>query len=126
MPAGRVYTSTFHRYTRRYAERHADRWVILSAKYGFLWGDDVVPGPYDVTFDRPSDPVITTAALAEQVRTKQLDRHDQILVVCGVRYEERVRAAFAGYDVEVVTPPKGLGGIGHMLRFLKRAVEGGF
>ena len=77
-----------------------------------------MPGPYDVTFDRPADPVISTAAFARQVRAKRLDRFDRVLVVCDAHYERRVRAAFAGPDVEVVAP---LDGVDDMLRFLDRA-----
>jgi hypothetical protein len=37
---------------REYAQRFGDSWVALSAKYGFLWLDDPISGPYNVTFKR--------------------------------------------------------------------------
>lgn len=124
VPAGDAYTGTFHLLARGYAERFTDRWVVLSAKYGFLEPHDLVPGPYDVTFNRPSDPrCITTQLLREQVRQKGLDRFFRVVVVCGDRYVQRIRAAFQGTDVEIVTPLSGKGGIGSMMAWLKRAVK---
>jgi len=37
---------------REYAEHFGDRWVILSAKYGFLNPEDTIEGTYNVTFKR--------------------------------------------------------------------------
>src|SRR4051794_17641224 len=39
---------------RAYAERFGQRWVILSAKYGFIDPAFVIPGPYDTTFLKPA------------------------------------------------------------------------
>ena len=107
-PAGAVYISPFHEVTRRYAEQFADRWVILSALHGFLEAEDLVPEAYDVTFDRPEDPVIGQGALMKQVEDKHLMRADRVIVVCGDSYTTRVVAAFEGYAGELVTPLAGL------------------
>ena len=42
------------RLNREYAEVFGDKWVILSAKYGFINPDFVIPGNYSVTFKDPS------------------------------------------------------------------------
>lgn len=124
VPAKDAYTGTFHRLARAYAERKADQWMILSAKYGFLAPDDLVPGPYDVTFNRPSDPrCITTERLREQVLEKRLNRYTRVIVVCGDNYVRRIREAFQGTGAEIITPLKGKGGIGSMQKWLKHAVE---
>ena len=124
VPAREAYTGTFHRLAHAYAERFTDRWVVLSAKFGFLAPDDLVTGPYDVTFNRPRDPrCITTAELREQVRQKGLDQFAKVVVVCGSEYIRRVRVAYQGTNVEIVTPLLGKGGIGSMMRWLKQAVE---
>ena len=43
------------RVNRRYAETFGDRWVILSAKYGFIDPDFIIPENYNVTFKKPKD-----------------------------------------------------------------------
>jgi hypothetical protein len=123
VPARDAYTGTFHRLARAYTERFADQWMVLSAKHGFLAPDDLVPGPYDVTFNRPNDPrCITTERLREQVRQKRLDRFACVIVICGDKYVQRIREAFQGTGTKIITPLKGKGGIGPMMGWLKRAV----
>ena len=39
---------------RAYAEKFGSRWVILSAKYGFIRPDFQIPGPYNVSFKDPA------------------------------------------------------------------------
>lgn len=48
--ASEVYTGTFHRLSRAYAEQFANEYLILSPKYGFLRPDDIVLKTYDVRF----------------------------------------------------------------------------
>ena len=48
-----AYIGAPFRVNREYAEKFADRWVILSAKYGFIDPDFVIAENYDVTFMRP-------------------------------------------------------------------------
>src|SRR5438067_9733442 len=67
-PACEAYTSGFFAGNRRYAEAFGDRWVILSAKYGFIPPDFPIPGPYNVTFKRRSSNPIGLGALRRQVR----------------------------------------------------------
>ena len=65
-PARDTYTGAPFRVNSEYAERFGDSWVILSAKYGFLNPDDIVEGPYNVTFKRRSPRPIDGAALRQQ------------------------------------------------------------
>jgi hypothetical protein len=44
-PARDAYTGAPFKVNRAYAERHGDRWVILSAKYGFC--DSTSKGDWD-------------------------------------------------------------------------------
>ena len=44
-----AYTGAPFKVNRAYAERFASYWVILSAKYGFIPPDYLIPGPYNVT-----------------------------------------------------------------------------
>jgi hypothetical protein len=48
MAAKDLYTSNLFRERRRWAETKADRWFILSAKFGLVDPDDLIP-PYNET-----------------------------------------------------------------------------
>ncbi len=48
--AAEAYVGVPFRVNRAYAEVVGDAWVILSAKYGFLAPDELLDGPYEVTF----------------------------------------------------------------------------
>lgn len=95
-PAREVYIGPFASGARRYAERfYPAAWVVLSAKYGFLLPDDVVPGPYEVSFLKPGPDVLSVEALREHVRARGLAGFEEIVVVAGRKYVEAVSAAFA-------------------------------
>lgn len=47
-PARELYCSPLFRLCRAWAERHADAWAILSARYGVVRPDNVIE-PYDTT-----------------------------------------------------------------------------
>lgn len=117
-----VYTGSFATAARHYAEQfHPRAWMILSAKFGFLAPDDLVPGPYEVTFNKRTRDVITPAQLAAQVAARRLGRFDQVVVIAGRVYGDMVRVAFDRTKAEVVVPMTGLTGMGKMLAALKKA-----
>lgn len=124
VPAAAAYTGTFYRLARAYAEEFADRWVILSALHGFLDPDDPVPGPYDVTFRRPRDPrCVSVRRLRKQVEEKGLTQYDAVSAICGRDYVTRIQGAFEDTGIEILTPLKGIGGIGSIQKWLKQAVS---
>jgi len=49
-----AYTGAPFKVNKEYAEYFADRWVILSAKYGFIDPDYIIPGPYNISFKKKS------------------------------------------------------------------------
>ena len=57
--ASNVYIGTFHQKCKEYATKyHKNSWCILSAKHGFLFPDDNIPGPYNVSFNlKTSNPI---------------------------------------------------------------------
>ena len=99
--AGAAYTSPLHLRCQEYAKRHADGWMVLSAKYGFLAPGDPVPGSYDVTFSRPDDPVVSDRVLANQA---QAINAQELLLLLPPEYEARVRHAFFGRNLPVRAP----------------------
>lgn len=123
-PARDVYTGSFARACQRYAARfHPDHWLILSAKYGFLWPEEQVPGPYDVTFNDPRTRPIDRTALARQVQEKGLDDYNTIVVLAGKRYLHMVAPLFPQH--KVLAPLQGYGGMGYMIQALTRAITDG-
>ena len=79
-----VYIGPFAKKCKEYAEKfYPSSWCILSAKYGFLFPDDIVPGPYNVTFNDKRTNPISVEELSKQVKEKGLDRYEKILVVGG-------------------------------------------
>jgi hypothetical protein len=93
---------------RRYAERSGGDWVILSAKYGFLWPTDVIPGPYDTTFKAASTNPIGVATLREQVQKMGLNRRSEVVGLGGVEYRAAITAAFEGTAVSLTFPFAGM------------------
>src|SRR6266511_4421102 len=103
-----AYTGAPFKVNRSYAEHFASRWVILSAKYGFIVPEFLIPGPYDVTFKKKTTNPITVVALREQIGMQQLDRFEPIIGLGGHGYRVVVEAAFAGTPVRRYYPFAGL------------------
>ncbi|GGK04804.1 hypothetical protein GCM10007063_28920 [Lentibacillus kapialis] len=120
--AKNAYIGTLHRRTRQYAELFTDQWVILSAKHGFLFAEDMVDGPYDVTFGQKSDEIIPFDQLISQIKDKQLDQFERLVILTGKKYKPVINTAFAD-DMPRVYPLLQFGGIGYILQSLKQSVE---
>ena len=107
---------------REYAERFGEEWVILSAKYGFISPDFMLPGPYEVTFKRSSTCPVTPEALREQVRRMRLHRFSDVIGLGGVEYRTRVQRAFESLPLSLHFPFRGLA-IGKAMAAIKRAIN---
>ena len=106
-----------------YAEKfHRNSWVILSAKYGFLRPNDIVPGPYNVTFKKKSTNPIKIEELIRQAREKGLYKYYAIMVLGGKDYVEVVKKVFQ--DKKIINPLKGLK-YGEKVKKLKEALLSG-
>lgn len=92
-----AYTSSKFKKSRSYAEHFGERWLILSAKYGFIEPAFSIAESYNLTF-RDLD-AISIAALKKQVATMDLDRFKTIGVLGPDVYWRRVEAAFEGSSV---------------------------
>ncbi len=119
-----VYTGVFARKCQQYAIKfYPESYCILSAKYGFLWPDNIIPGPYDVTFKKQSTNPIPLHELKKNVIQKGLLEYDEIVVIAGRDYVQKVVQVFA--DKKVHIPLKGCRGFGDMMGRLKRAIVDG-
>lgn len=117
-----VYTGSFSKMCKQYAEKfHFNNWCILSAKYGFLFPDDIVPGPYNVSFNSKKTNPILIEDLKIQAHAKELFRYDGIVVLGGKNYANIVIDIFTRKKVNV--PLKGCAGIGYMMGKLKSAIQ---
>jgi len=106
--ASDAYIGAPFKVNKEYAERFGDRWVILSAKHGFIDPDFVIPENYNVTFKKPSTNPVTVAQLREQIKKKRLDEFSKIVVLGGRDYTSTVLEAFAGSAARIETPLAGL------------------
>ena len=89
-------------------EAHTTRWVILSSLYGFINPDCVIPEKYNVTFNKPFDATenrtVSMDDLIRQIREKNLDSFDVVLLFSscwGEEYEKQVQKAFNNFPVTI-------------------------
>lgn len=120
--ARNAYVGGPFRVNKEYAERFADRWVILSAKYGFIDPDFVISENYDVTFKNPSTNPIEIDKLRQQVKEMGLYKFDKVIVLGGRLYYEVCRKAFEDYHVKIVAPILGLP-LGKAMQKVKEAIR---
>jgi len=115
-----AYVSGYFQNNRAYAERFGKRWLILSAKYGFLEPETRIRD-YDVSFlDSRTNP-IGIGKLRTQMKRKRVGRYRDVVVLGGSAYAEIVHAAFDGAAVKIHQPFSGLRGIGFIQQAVKRA-----
>lgn len=119
-----VYIGSFAKKCREYAMRfYPSSWCILSAKYGFLFPDELVTGPYNVSFnDRKTNP-ITTKELFAQVKEKELDNYERIVILGGKNYVEMANEVFS--SKEIFSPLSDCKGIGYMMGKLNGSIKRG-
>ena len=123
-PANHVYIGPFATKCREYAETfYPSSWCVLSAKYGFLFPDDIVPDAYEVTFnDRKTNP-ISEQELLVQVGAKGLTAFAPIVVLGGKSYVGLVETVLGGKTLH--TPLSSCTGIGYMMSALATAIREG-
>lgn len=107
---------------RAYAERFASRWVILSAKYGFVDPDFMTTENYNTTFKLKSTSPITVGELAQQLENLRLDQHERVIGLGGKDYRIAVEAAYRNTSYQLHFPFSGLP-VGKMMQATKAAME---
>jgi hypothetical protein len=116
-----AYTGSPFIVNRQFAEHFGQKWVILSAKYGFVAPDFPIPGPYNVTFKRKATGPISNAVLQKQVKDQGLDQFDAVIGLGGKDYRKAIEAAFDGNTAKLHFPFAGLQ-IGKAMRAAKQAI----
>jgi len=113
-----VYIGPFAKKCIEYAEKfHLDHYRILSAKYGLVSPDFLIPQNYDISFSRRSGLVISMERLREQILDEGLTkRYREIIVLGGHEYVSRITAIFDHSAIH--TPLAACKGIGFMMQKL--------
>jgi len=120
--AENVYLGQFSKKCQQYAKIfYPGHWVILSAKFGFLAPADIVPEPYDVSFNYPGSHPISVDELRKQVQDRDMDKYEEIIVLGGKVYVHIVEEVFPGKKVKA--PLSGCRGNGYMMQLLNNAIR---
>jgi hypothetical protein len=119
-----AYTSRFFTTNRAFAEKFGSRWVILSAKYGFIRPDFQISGPYNVSFKDPATQPVEIHTLIDQIKELGLGEAKRVIGLGGKEYRAMIEEAFAPFGCPLSFPFAGLG-IGEMTEATKRAIESG-
>jgi len=104
-----AYISPYFKLCRKYAEKFADKWVVLSAKYGFIEPDFTIPKNYDVSFNNSRNKVVSIQKLKEQAKKLRFRDYQSVVVLGGKEYVEVVQKALEGLGIQIKVPFKGLG-----------------
>jgi len=102
---------------RTFAEKFADKWVILSAKYGFIDPDFLIPENYDVSFNDLATNPISLSELKAQVKRKGLESYEFVIALGGKNYIEIEKEIFKS-SAKVIAPAEGLP-MGKAMSFIK-------
>ncbi len=116
-----AYKGSFHSKCREYAQKYHSDWCILSAKYGYLFPDDIIPGNYNVTFNKKQTGPISIMNLREQAIAKGLNKYDRVVVLAGKNYVQYIESSLI--DKEFIYPLKGCKGMGYMMQIIDQAIK---
>ncbi len=95
----------------------------MSAKYGFLFPDEIIEGPYNVSFNDKKTNPISVEALVKQAQETGLSNFNTIIVLGGRNYVNMVKKAFL--DKNIHTPLADCKGIVYMLQKLNNSIKRG-
>jgi len=119
--AKNVYVGSFASKCQEYARLfYPDNYFILSAKYGFLRPEEIIPNKYNVTFKKHSTNPITIPELILVAQQKGLFNADRIIVIAGQNYVQIIRSVFP--TKEIVEPLLGCKGNGYMMQKINKAL----
>jgi hypothetical protein len=103
-----AYVGSPFKVNRAFAERFADKWIILSAKYGLIDPDFIIPKDYDVTFTKPSTNPVTMEQVKKQLQDMEnLQEYDTVIALGGEEYTNIVKQVFMDFS-KVMLPTEGL------------------
>jgi hypothetical protein len=123
-PAKNVYIHLFAQKCHEYAKAfYPDSYYILSAKYGFLHPDDIIPENYDVSFKKPQTNPISIQELKIVAAKKGISNPSCIIIVADKDYSDIVHSVFTNRKIE--EPFQGFKGSVLMMQMLDIAISSG-
>lgn len=122
-PAADLYKSALFEKTKIYAQNHADRWFILSAKHGLLDPTTVIE-PYDKTLKTSSrrERAEWSSKVLDQLM-RHLTRGDRVILLAGKDYREFLDESLKSRGFNVQIPLEGVS-LGRQLQTLDRLNAG--
>jgi hypothetical protein len=115
--AEEAYTGAPFKVNKAFAQKFADKWVILSAKYGFIEPSFSIPENYNVSFNDTATNPIDPSELKIQMKKKGLANYNVVIALGGKNYTKIVKEIFVGY-AKVIAPTEGLP-IGKAMKLVK-------
>lgn len=120
--AQNLYTGSFTRKCMEYAKKpNFNSWCILSAKYGFLFPDEIVQGQYNECFHNKMSNHVTLDKLSLQIKSKELDKYEKIIILGGKYYTCMMKKLFD--EKKIYSPLNECKGIGHMMKRLNELIR---
>lgn len=121
--AENMFRSALFGRAKQYAKVHANRWYILSARYGLLEPNTLIE-PYDITIDDLEQSErfqiaqhIMTAFIRQPITT-----HDRVIVLAKATYRDVLAPVFQGRNIQTEYPLERKG-IVQQMRWLEAAVK---
>jgi hypothetical protein len=102
-----AYVGAPFKVNKAFAERFADKWIILSAKHGLIDPEFIIPKDYNVTFTDLSTDPISVDDLLKQLKQKKLDICDLVIALGGEDYSSILKKVFMKAS-KVRAPTEGL------------------
>lgn len=120
--AKRVYTGWITIKYIEYAKLiYPSSWIILSAKYGFLYPNDVIFDTYDIRIDDKES--ININKLHNQIIDKELHNYDKIVILGSKMYSDVVISLFPDKDISAPLVGLKVGDIRHTIKELIKKEE---
>jgi len=119
--AKNAYIGNYFKLCKRYAERFSDKWFILSAKYGFINPDFVIPDNYDVKLKNSKDQTVFVDKLKKQAEELEIQNYNRVIILTGKEYFNVIKMVLKDFELEICNPLEGLG-IGNRQKTIKNAL----
>jgi len=109
-----VYIGSFATLCRQYAEKfYPESWCIFP--------EEIITGPYNVTFNDKKTNPISTNELLKQVKAKNFDQYDEFIVIAGKNYVKVISEVLNPNKMKL--PVKDYSGMGYIMSALKSAID---
>jgi hypothetical protein len=103
--AEEAYVSNYFKLCKLYAKRFADKWVILSGKYGIIEPGFIIDNDYDIKL-KPTEEF--KIKVKDQLKPFILDGFTNIVSLCSDYYSDFLKDIIKQFGLKLNTPLRGL------------------